>query len=264
MYMEMKWINGKSAGTILKRVENAYDVRFYSVTPKIHRRFSVSLGKYRSDEDALHAAKEFQKKTSDELGLTRNMYRKLPDGIHWNDDESNFPVTKNTYEVHIKYKGIDKFILIDESDIEIIDNFTICVTKSSSETAKHYACISEKGTREQKKNKEFGLIQVHRKLTGFTMVDHINRNPLDNRRCNLRETTQKLNNNNRSKPVKASVDSILGIRYHKKDNSWQARIKQDNKEYTKSFSINKYGDEAKNMAIRARQEFNQRFNCANS
>ena len=172
-------------------------------------------------------------------------------------------MTKNTYEVHIKYKGIDKFMLIDESDIEIIDNFTICVTKSSSETAKHYACISEKGTREQKKNKEFGLINVHKKLTGFTMVDHINRNPLDNRRCNLRETTKKLNNNNRSKPVKASADSILGIRYHKKDHSWQARIKQDDKE-TKSFSINKYGDEAKNMAIRARQEFNERFNCTNS
>ena len=35
-------------------------------------------------------------------------------------------------------------------------------------------------------------------------------------------------------------------------------------EPTKSFSINKYGDEAKNMAIRARQEFNERFGCLNS
>lgn len=247
----MKWMNGKVAGCIRKR-GNSIEVAFRSRTSK---NFNIPM--YGSDENALQAAKEFQKRTSDELGLTKNRYRKLPDGIYWNDDESNFPLTQNTYEVHIKCEGVDKYMLVDESDIEIVDNFTICAVKSPRETAKHYARIGEKG----KKGNEL----FHKKLTGFDMVDHINRNPLDNRRCNLCETTHKLNNNNRSKPYRLlGTDSILGVRYKKTRNSWEAYIHIDYKHYSRSFSINKYGDEAKNMAIRARQEFNERFNCANS
>ena len=43
------------------------------------------------------------------------------------------------------------------------------------------------------------------------------------------------------------------------------RIKQNDKEYTKTFSVKKYGyEEAKQMAIDARKQFNEQFSCANS
>ena len=240
----MEWINGKPGGTIFQRKSggntNAYNVVFNNVVPKLTKYFSFKS--YETEENAYKEAQKFQVEKSKELSLTRNMYRKLPDGIYWNDDPNNFPETNNTYEVHIKYLDVDKYILIDGADLHIIDEYNICVTKNGHENAQHYACITQKGTREEKKTGKCGNIGMHNKITGFAMVDHINRNTLDNRRCNLRETTHKENMNNRGN-VHKGASGILGIRYVKKDSSWQARIKQDGKEYTQSFSIKKYGDD---------------------
>ena len=102
------------------------------------------------------------------------------------------------------------------------------------------------------------------------MTDHINRVPLDNRLVNLQKTTHKLNNNNRgqNKNINRKIDDsdpMLGVRYNKKDDSWQARIKQSGKEYTKSFSVEKFGnDAAKELAIVTRKALNNRFQCHNS
>ena len=69
--------------------------------------------------------------------------------------------------------------------------------------------------------------------------------------------------NNRGN-VHKGASGILGIRFVQKDSSWQARIKQDGKEYTQSFSIKKYGDDgAKQMALNARELMNKRFNSQN-
>lgn len=62
----------------------------------------------------------------------------------------------------------------------------------------------------------------------------------------------------------AGTDHIMGVRFVAKDNAYQARIKQDGKERTKSFSVSKYGDEtAKRMAIEYRENLCKEFNCAN-
>ena len=262
----MEWINGKPGGTIFQRKSggnaNAYNVVFNNVEPKVTKYFSFKT--YDGAENAYSEAKKFQVQKSNELGLTRNMYRKLPDDIYWNDDPKNFPVTKNTYEVHVVNNSDDYYMLIDECDLPTVDSLTICIVRSGKVNAQPYASFSHKGTREEKKNKDIKWLQnVHNKITGFAMVDHINRNTLDNRRCNLRETNHKENMNNRGN-VHKGASGILGIRYVKKDNAWQARIKQDGKEYTQSFSIKKYGDDgAKRMALEARKLMNERFNSQN-
>lgn len=55
------------------------------------------------------------------------------------------------------------------------------------------------------------------------IVDHINGNPLDNRKVNLRVCTSAENSRN-SKRKKASKSGYKGVTWHKRDRKWEARI----------------------------------------
>ncbi|RUT02737.1 hypothetical protein DSM106972_056570 [Dulcicalothrix desertica PCC 7102] len=77
------------------------------------------------------------------------------------------------------------------------------------------------------------LIKFHKLVTkrmGFDktlVVDHINRNPLDNRRINLREATASQNSWNRTKR-KNNKSGFKGVHRHS-SNKWIARIKVNGK-----------------------------------
>ena len=55
------------------------------------------------------------------------------------------------------------------------------------------------------------------------VVDHINRNPLDNRRCNLRVCTQQENQFNHSIPCN-NTSGVMGVSWNKNANKWTAQI----------------------------------------
>jgi len=54
----------------------------------------------------------------------------------------------------------------------------------------------------------------------FEVVDHINRNKLDNRRSNLRVVSQSLNALNRD--FKPGKSGLRGVQYDQKRNKWKA------------------------------------------
>jgi hypothetical protein len=61
---------------------------------------------------------------------------------------------------------------------------------------------------------------------GKDFIDHINNNPLDNRKCNLRIVTPQQNNMNR-KSVKNTTSKYIGVSFDKKTNKWKATIRID-------------------------------------
>lgn len=262
------WCLGKPCGYVLKK-ENTVFWRTNAKGKQISKSFALSHYNG-SEEDAIAAALEYGKKWSDEHGYTRNQVRRLPDGIFWKDNPNNFPVTQNTLEVKI---DDDLTMLVDLDDLNIVQEYAISKTKSNSNNSHHYAILSFKGTREEKQNGKRMLQRFHNFLTGFELVDHLNRNPMDNRRCNLRDVTYKENNNNRTctasgmRLAPEGIPKTPGVRFvlDRPGGAWQARIKQDGKERTVSFGVKRYGnEEACRMATDARKQFNDTFHCKNS
>lgn len=141
------------------------------------------------------------------------------------------------YEVELTK---NKRMKIDECDLELINLYIVSVTQG-------YACTTIKNRTTYVHN----LIMRH--TPGNLTVDHINRDKLDNRRCNLRlatitqQMTNRFNKNNKS--------GIRGV-CMKGGNRWVAQwLDHDGKRHTKSFSINKYGvEESKALATKTRDE----------
>jgi hypothetical protein len=89
---------------------------------------------------------------------------------------------------------------------------------------------------------------------GCNIVDHIDQNPANNNYQNIRWTTYSINNRNKS-IRKDNSSGITGVHYNTKTNRWIATWYNINmKSKTKYFSIKKYGDQAKQMAIDLRRQ----------
>ena len=69
---------------------------------------------------------------------------------------------------------------------------------------------------------------LKRELKSDELVDHINGNPLDNRRCNLRLSTHSTNAMNRFKTIK-NKSGYKGVVWSKKRHKWEASIRKDGK-----------------------------------
>lgn len=75
-------------------------------------------------------------------------------------------------------------------------------------------------------------IMLHRFLMNAPLdmvVDHINRNGLDNRASNLRVVTRAENNQNRRGAQRNSKSQIRGVYWHKASGKWAAQIKFNSK-----------------------------------
>jgi hypothetical protein len=83
----------------------------------------------------------------------------------------------------------------------------------------HKWCVHFNGDRRYAKNQHGTM---HRFLTGWPLVDHINGNGLDNRRENLRRATVQENNRNRR-----PRNQYKGVTLERRTGRWFARIAID-------------------------------------
>lgn len=123
---------------------------------------------------------------------------------------------------HTKYG--DMTILLDDEDYNfILDNkLSLCIQNANR--VHKYVYIQEYI------NKKRRCTLLHRYITNCPkdkVVDHINHNTLDNRRCNLRITTKRGNSSN----IITNKSGIIGVRFYKPTNKWVAYVWHDNKNH---------------------------------
>lgn len=90
------------------------------------------------------------------------------------------------------------------------------------------------------------------------LIDHINRNPIDNRIENLREATLSQNNWN-SKLSKSNKSGVKGVHWNKNENKWVARCYVNNKQHHIGYF--KHLSEAKIAVENFRKNNHKEFYC---
>jgi len=134
-------------------------------------------------------------------------------------------IKKNRYEINgnvVKmYDAKDREFFIDIEDLNKVLEY--CWTVNS----RGYV-VSATRTDEGRKG-----LRLHRYLMDCTdtklVVDHINHNPSDNRKTNLRVCTQQQNMFNQ-RPNTRNKSGVKGVRFITQMNKWETRFKFDGKE----------------------------------
>jgi hypothetical protein len=113
-----------------------------------------------------------------------------------------------------------KFAIVDPADYLWLINFNWHVISSNGY---FYPCrrVSVEEVYPSK------TIQMNREILNAPpdlLVDHINHDTLDNRRCNLRPATYAQNGYNRRKLKKSKSSIYKGVTFHKRSNRYRATI----------------------------------------
>jgi len=112
------------------------------------------------------------------------------------------------------------FAIVDDENFRELNKYKWCYRTTSKDIKNGYA------GRRLPKTINGGIILMHRQIMkpkkGF-YVDHINRNRLDNRKCNLRICTNQENSIN-SKISKKNTSGYKGVYWDKRRNKWIANI----------------------------------------
>ena len=112
--------------------------------------------------------------------------------------------------------------------IKLKTGHKVLVDNEDYNTLKKYNWFyGSKGYAIKNKTKDSDTRLMHRFILGLhkndPIVDHINGNPLDNRKKNLRLCTQKQNTKNGSRHKDGS-SNYKGVHYHKLTGKWRAQI----------------------------------------
>jgi len=114
-----------------------------------------------------------------------------------------------------------KYAIVDPEDYDRLSNHKWLAHASRRTFYASRAVRTKNGGRQK-------FLWMHReilRLPDGILVDHINRNGLDNRKANLRPATHSQNAWNRPKLKKHTASRFKGVHFYKRDRIWQAAIR---------------------------------------
>lgn len=121
-------------------------------------------------------------------------------------------------------RGIGKYIILDDDDFLIYNDRKWFLTIGG------YAAFTlHMGKRPNRKEKTMFLHRLINSTPDGLFTDHINRNKLDNRKCNLRTVTNTQNQLNKGLQ-KNNKSGIEGVTWHVPNKKWWVRINIHNKQ----------------------------------
>lgn len=121
-----------------------------------------------------------------------------------------------------------KFALVDDEDFDFINQWKWHInTNGYAVRSEHIAGSSEGGLIPHGRHKNLFLHRVLTKTPQGMVVDHINRDKLDNRRSNLRICTHQENTFNQT--VKKGSSIYKGVCWDNRAQKWMSYIHPDKK-----------------------------------
>lgn len=225
-----EWRGGKPMGCV-SSTGHSYVVRFS--TPKLHKWFTFS--KYKTIEDAKKAAETFRYQ---EARRRDEIYNKIRE------------VTTKSGQTYLEVSlNGGKILLCDVEDKKIVQK---CIWSARQG---NHTCYVEHTPR---KGLKLPSERFHRLITNYEIVDHINGNGLDNRKCNLREGGNGVNERNAIKR-KDNTSGVTGVAFTK--GAWVVQWPEDGIRKSKRFGKS-CGDleKAKEAAISFRLQKNEELN----
>ena len=140
-----------------------------------------------------------------------------------------------------------KFAIVDDEDFDIVNKYNWHISHPRKNGYYARAYIGD--------GKYVYMHRIVMKAKTGQYLDHINRNGLDNRKCNLRFATYSQNAQNRFKRV-GVTSKYKGVSFYKNCKRWRAEIHLNYKKY----QIGYFGNEieaAKAYDIKAKELFGE-------
>lgn len=126
-------------------------------------------------------------------------------------------------EFKVYRKGKEYSVYIDKEDEYLFEKHRWIVWSSPRHNSSYL--VTSRFDKEK-------ALRIHRVIMNAKpgeIVDHINGNALDNRRCNLRITTQRGNNKNAAKRKDAMTSKYKGVRQPRGSKKWTVQLQADYK-----------------------------------
>lgn len=144
--------------------------------------------------------------------------------------KNNYEIRGDVTAIFTSCKGKQFEVLIDTNDFELANSFPNRWQMIDGHKGEKFYTWGRKVT--DYNARRFSL---HRLILGDmqegNVVDHINGDTLDNRRCNLREVTPAQNVQNVKRARSNSKSGILGVHWVKRLNKWNATVRVNGTRY---------------------------------